>query len=207
GAYHNLEQRRALLDDLVFRHALVRAAREAGLDRQAEVRRALDTLLASRYLQRELRDRQKAIAVSDDEVRARFDAQAAAYAVPPRRRIAVLRLDLPEDAGPGAVAAAEARLDAARREVAALPQQVRHFGAVAQKYSDDVDSRHRGGVAGWIAEAHGADAHSRLPEAVLAAARALGAAGELSPALRSGDALYLVRLVDRDQGRARGFEE
>jgi parvulin-like peptidyl-prolyl isomerase len=208
GAYQSVEQRRALLDDLLFRRALIQAAEAEGMQNVPEVRRALDTLLASRYLQQRLGALQAEVQVSDEEVRARFESEAARYAVPPRRRIAVLQLNIPEGANADEVAAIEARLREARAEVAALPEEVRHFGAVAQTHSEDTDTRYRGGVFGWIADQENeADANARLPGPVLVAARALREPGELSPALRTGGAFYLVRLVDLDAGRTRSFDE
>jgi len=65
GQYRDLAQKRALLDDLVLREAMVQAAREEGMDQEPEIRRALDQMLANQYLQRTLRERQRAVVISD----------------------------------------------------------------------------------------------------------------------------------------------
>src|SRR5690606_27425772 len=82
GQYQQPEQRRALLDALVYQQALVAAARNAGIDRLPEVERTLDQVLANQVLQRQLRDRQQAIEVPEAAVRAFYEANVADYTVP-----------------------------------------------------------------------------------------------------------------------------
>ena len=59
----------------------------------------LDQTLANQYLQRTLRQQQEKIVVSEAEVRAHYDAHAADYTVPARRRVAMLQIKVPEGAG------------------------------------------------------------------------------------------------------------
>ena len=180
GQYQDLPQKRALLDDMVLRQALVQAAREQGIDAEPEVRRALDQMLANQYLQRSLRKRQNEIVIHEDDVRARFDSAALEYAVPARRRLALIRFAVPAEPSADDWAAAERRATEAQAELAALPDSVRHFGVLAQKYSEDPDSRWRGGVVGWIADRDSALSGSALDPAVIKAARALPQAGPWS---------------------------
>ncbi len=207
GQYQDLQQKRALLDDMVLKQAMVQAAREEGLDQDPEIRRAVDQLLANQYLQRSLRQRQAAITISEDEVQARYAAAAADYAVPARRRLALIRFAVVADASAEDWQAAERRAGEALAEARQLPASVPHFGAVANTYSEDPETRWRGGLVGWIADAAPAEESSRLDPAVLAAARALPAPGALSTPIRGADAIYLLRLVDVDAGRSRSFEE
>jgi parvulin-like peptidyl-prolyl isomerase len=207
GQYQDLEQKRALLDDMVLKQALVQAAREDGIDREPEVRRALDQMLANQYLQRGLLQRQADIRISEDDVRARYASAAAEYAVPARRRLALIRFSVPAE--PVAVdwEAAERRAEEALAEARQLPESVPHFGALANRFSEDQDSRWRGGVVGWISDQAAAQETSSLDPAVLSTARALSAPGDFSAPIRGSDAVYVLRLVDVDAGRTRSFEE
>lgn len=207
GQYQDLQQKRALLDDMVLKQALVQAAREEGIDQDPEIRRAVDQLLANQYLQRSLRQRQAAIRISEEEVQARYAAAAADYAVPARRRLALIRFALPANPGADDWRAAERRAAEALDKAQQLPASVPHFGAVANAYSEDPESRWRGGLVGWIADAAPAEEASSLDPAVLAAARALPAPGAFSGPVRGADAVYVLRLVDVDAGRSRSYEE
>lgn len=204
GQYQTLEQRRALLDDLVFRRALVRAARAEGIDARPEVRRSLDQLLANQYLQETLRQQQASIRVTEQDVLRHYQAQADDYTVPGRRRVAMVRIEVPaasdEAVWSNAMARAAEALAKAREQNGRVP----HFGVVAQEYSQDQASRYRGGVIGWIAE--GQDGRYAFDPVVLEAARRLSE-GEYSGPLRGSDAVYLVRVVEVQEARPRSLEE
>ena len=204
GQYQDAEQRRALLDALVYQQALVAAARNAGIDQLPEVERTLDQVLANQVLQRQLRERQQQVEVPESAVRAFYEANAADYAVPARRRVAMIQIPVAAGADEAAWEAALAEAAAARREAAALPQ-VRHFGPVAREYSADQASRYRGGVIGWLSE-NTRERYGYDP-ALLQAAFALAEPGALSAPVRGADAVYLVRLVDLQPAQARPYEE
>lgn len=205
GQFQDLEQKRQLLDDLVYRAALVKAAQNAGLTDQPELRRAIEQLVSSRYLQDTLRQAQRDLSVSDEDVRRYYGAHAEEYTVPARKRVAMLKIAVAADAGEPAWKRAIARMGEARGKAVELEAGVPHFGALAREISDDAASRHRGGVIGWIAEGR-TDRYSH-DRAVIEAARALETPGALSEVLRGQDGVYLVRLVESEPRQARGFDQ
>jgi len=119
----------------------------------------------------------------------------------------MIRLQVPADSAAQEWEIADSKARQAMAEVRELAPTVTHFGALAQRYSDDPDSRWRGGVVGWIADQADADPHSTLDPAVLQAARSIATRGGVEGPVRGKDALYVVRLVDTDPGRSRSFEE
>ena len=205
GQFQELEQKRQLLDDLVYRAALVKAAQNAGLTDQPELRRAIEQIVSSRYLQDTLRRAQRDLAISDEDVRRYYDAHAQDYTVPARKRVAMLKIAVAADAGEPAWKQAVERMDEARAKAAKLDAGVPHFGTLAREVSDDAASRHRGGVIGWIAEGR-SDRYSH-DRAVIEATRALETPGALSDVLRGQDGVYLVRLVESEPRQARAFDQ
>lgn len=205
GQFHDDSQKLALLDEIVYQQALVERARKDHIDQLPEVRRSIDQILASQVLKRDLRDEQEKVQVSDAMVRAFYDANVDSYRVPERRRIAMIRIGVPDGATDEQWSAAQARISEAREKALALDGDVVHFGNVAQTYSDDQASRYRGGVVGWIATGS-PERYGRDPVVLDAAAR-LEKPGDLSEPLRGADGWYLVRLVDVSESRARSFDE
>ncbi|MBB5207153.1 peptidylprolyl isomerase [Chiayiivirga flava] len=205
GQFQTAEQRRALLDDLIYRRALVDAAHRTGLDRQPAVRRSLEQILANQYLQGTLRRTQQDLDVTPEDVRAEYERRADSYTVPARRRLAMIRLGVSKDADAAAWTQAESLMAQARTKALALPADVPHFGVLAREYSDDRASRYRGGVIGWIAD----DRAERYTwdAAVLDAGLALKNDGDVSEVLRGADGVYLVRLVEAEPARARDFDD
>lgn len=205
GQFQELEQKRQLLDDLVYRAALVKAAEREGLTAQPELRRALDQVVSNRYLQDTLRQAQRGLSISDEDVRRYYDAHVDEYTVPARKRVAMLKISVPATAGEPAWNQALAKMRDTRVKAQALDAGVPHFGVLAREVSDDVASRHRGGVIGWIAEGR-ADRYSH-DRAVIEATRALDEPGSLSDVLRGQDGVYLVRLVESEPRQARGLDQ
>lgn len=205
GQYRDDAQKRALLDDMLLQQALVDAARSSGLDRQPETQRSIEHLLTSQYLRDTLRRNQNTVQVAPEAVRAHYDANAQDYATPPRRRIAMLRIGVPAGADEAAWAQAEARAKEALDRARALGDATAHFGPVAREYSDDQASRYRGGVIGWLTDGRAAD--YRHDPALLDAAFALEQDGTFSDVVRGKDAVYVARLIERQQARGREFEQ
>jgi parvulin-like peptidyl-prolyl isomerase len=205
GQYQDAVQKRALLDDMVLRRAIVQAAEADALPDDPAVRAQLDQVLVNQYLRRTLRPLQEAVTVAEADVRAHYDAHAADYIVPARRRVAMVQILVPKGAGEDVWANAMARgaeaLAKARQQGSAVP----HFGAVAREYSQDQASRYRGGMIGWISE--GQRDRYRYDPVVLDAALAAKQAGDFSEVLRGQDGVYLVRVVDIEAQRERQFEQ
>lgn len=206
GQYQTLEQRRQLLDDLVYRRALVAAAEQDGLLQRPELRRDLEQVISNHYLQQTLRAAEREVRVEEAEIERFHQQHADDYVVPARKRIAMLRQGLSASATESDWQAAEQRLLEAKARVEdESSNEVPHFGALAREYSDDPGSRYRGGVIGWISE--GASSRYNFDPVVLEASRQLETAGHLSAVLRGRDAVYLVRLVESEARRTRSFEQ
>jgi parvulin-like peptidyl-prolyl isomerase len=205
GQYQDMAQKRALLDDMVWKMVQVNSANAQQLAQAPEVRHQIDQILASHYQQRTLRKQQQAIVVTDADVRAHYDAHVADYIVPARRRLAMVQILVPagasEEVWKNAMERGAEVLAKARAQAAATP----HFGVVAREYSQDQASRYRGGMIGWIAE--GKVDRYRYDPALLTALLALKSAGEFSAVVRGKDAVYVGRVVELEAQRERPFEQ
>lgn len=205
GLFQDEAQKRALLDDMLLQRALVAAARAGGMGDKPETRDAIEQLLVSQYLQDTLRAKQQRVVVSAEEVKAYFDEHADSYTVPPRRRVAMIRVAVAPDAPEPAWEAAEKRAGQALDQARKLGSGTPHFGVVAREFSEDASSRYRGGVIGWLTD--GRRSSYRYDAAVLDAAFELGTAGEFSGVLRGKDGVYIARLVETQPEQKRAFEQ
>lgn len=205
GLFQDTAAKRALLDDMLLHAVFVGAARQNGLDQEPETRRAIEQLLVGRYLQSHLRRTQRMLSVGSDEVARYYQAHADDYAVPARRRVAMLRIDVARDAPEAAWSAAEARAAEAVRRARALQPAVPDFGPLAVEYSSDAASRYRGGSLGWLTDVRreGYALDPALRELVFA----LAVPGEFSAVVRGADAVYVARLVELQAARARPLPE
>lgn len=204
GLFQDAAAKRALLDDLLLQQALVDAARAAGLDQEPETRRAIDQLLVSRYLAGSLYQVQKTLKVDSNEVTGYYNDHADDYAMPARRRVAMLHVAVPAGAPEEAWAAA-AQHAAEALEKARKQAGVADFGNVAIDYSSDQATRYRGGSLGWLTDAR-KDTYSYDP-ALLDVAFALENPGDFSDVVRGKDGLYVARLVERQDASPRPLSQ
>jgi parvulin-like peptidyl-prolyl isomerase len=197
GQYQTVEQRRALLDEMIADLAMAETARRQGLDQDPEFRAAFDRMLVQRFEQAHLEPRLEAVEVGEAEIAAYYAAHQDEFRMPERARAAWIFVDVPKRADEAKRAALERRAGEARQAALKLPAATPGFGALAIEYSDDPATRYTGGEIGWVHPGQG-DNFRYGPE-VLEAALALKAPGELSPVVRTEHGYALVRLVAREE--------
>lgn len=196
GTYATAEQRRALLLEMVRARALAAAARAEGIDREPEFVATIERLLGARYLQEHLDPVIAAVAVSDAEIAAWYEAHRAEYLVPARVRAAWILVEVSRKASPEERERLRQRAAEARAAAEALGPEVRNLGEVALKYSDDGATRYTGGELGWLHEEQ-AQSYRWGPEIVRRAFE-MSRPGELSPVLEHDAGFYVLRLIERE---------
>lgn len=198
-----------LLDEMVQRLAMVERARAAGVEKESDTRRRIESMMIARLRERELEDAVAKVSASDEEVRASYEARKQEFSRKGLDRFAVLFQALPAQSSDARKAEARQRLEAGLVAADANPAQggrgaaAAGFGAVAAEYSDDQSSRYRGGDIGWI-ETDAAE--TRWPFEVIKAGRELQANGR-SGIIEDATGLYVIMKTDARPGGARPFEE
>jgi parvulin-like peptidyl-prolyl isomerase len=129
--------------------------------------------------------------VSDEEVRAAYEANAARYTRPAQRRLAVLVLKKTQRMSKEKVASLRARMAEAREAAVAMAPGEQGFGKLAIRYSEDQATRYRGGDTGWTAEGK-----SRWHPEAVEAGFALEAPGQVSDVIETADGFYLVKFME-----------
>ncbi|WP_367871017.1 peptidylprolyl isomerase [Luteolibacter sp. Populi] len=198
-----------LLDEMVKRLAMVERARQAGLETETETRRRVESLLISRLRERDLDAVVAKVEVSDEELRASYEARKEEFSRKGLDRFALLFQAVPAQGSEARKAEARQRLEAGLAAAAAKPAEggrgpaASGFGAVAMDHSDDQSSRYRGGDIGWIeTEAK----ETRWPAAVMKAGRALQI-NSRSEIIEGPEGLYVIMKTDARPGGARPFDE
>lgn len=183
-----------VLDELVDRERLVARALRLDLDQDPEVRRAYQSVLIARLKERELQPRLLALEMTPHGSDKASTPENSRRDASQQARLALLRLELPNSASSARIESAKARMEKARAAASLLPAGTVGFGTLAAEYSDDPNTRLRGGDLGWLATD---PSRYHLDPAALEAGFSLQSPGDISPVIRGRDALYLVRLIER----------
>jgi parvulin-like peptidyl-prolyl isomerase len=205
GQYQTVEQRRALLDAMIERKAMLLAASAADYDQDPIIRRQLENMMIRKLTQDRIQGVLASLHVGDEEVEQFYQTHKQDYARPARRQVAMIRISLPRKANESYIEKNRARMQDALSEVEALDPNILHFSGVARKYSDERASRYRGGVIGWLVD-HPSMKY-KWSKQIIEAAFALQVPGELSDVLQTEDGLYLLRLVRSEPASEQNLDE
>lgn len=193
------ERKRLALEELVRAEVLLRAARSAGYDKRPELLARFDRMVAAEFKEQVLAPRLKAAeTIPEEEIRLYYERHADNYQRPEAVRASAILLRCSPKATDEKRAEAVRRAEGLRSEAEKADEA--GFARLAQQHSEHVASRYQGGDTGWLVrQGH----NTRWPEAVIRAAFALSASGEVAPVVKTEAGYYIVRMQERRAG-ARG---
>lgn len=183
--------RDAALEERIRRALLFAEAERSGFTAQPELQEAWRSLVVQRFAD-SLEERRTTLGtVSEADIVGHYATHPEAYATAERRHLALIQVSLP----PGASAERRAAL---ADEVAALHAQVqtgngRGFAELASRHSTHAGSRHAGGDLGWLQRAQALRA---WPAAVVDAAFALAADGDISAPIATEEGWFILRRLE-----------
>lgn len=203
SAYASLEQREALLEELIRRKAALVRAREQHLDHDPETAALVEQLISSRYIESELsKATEEAPSVTTAEIEEYYRNNAPHFRQPSQVRCGVIWLKSSAKAEP--TKRDEIRLKAEGLRKAAVNADAAAFAQLVQQHSDDQSTRYIAGDTGWL---KAEDSSTRLPREVVRAAMQLNQAGEVAPLVESDNGFYVVRLTEREAASLRPLSE
>ena len=195
-----------LLKQMVEFKSQVQKARALKLDEDPAVKRQIEKVLVTALHNKQASQLQEG--VSEEEVKAVYDADIDKYTRAAMDRFAMLYLKLEKNASETKRAEIKNRMIEARAKALALAERTvggsapNGFGKLSLTYSDDTVSRYRGGDIGWSFR----DMPSqRVPEEVWKVGVALEK-DELSEIIETSDGIYLIMRTDFRAAKITPFE-
>jgi len=202
-------EKSVLLQEMLERLAAVARAKKANLHADPETKHEMDNVLIAKLRAQELEARLAAVTLTDNELRAAYDAGIAQHTRPAKVRLAILQQTGDAHMSDAKRAELRTRMEQALAKAAASPAAggrggaATGFGEAAAEYSDDQVSRYRGGDIGWLDEGNFS---YRWPKEVLAAGYALEKGG-CSGIIEAGGSLYVIMKTDARAGATTSFDE
>jgi hypothetical protein len=142
-----------------------------------------------------------------DEIERYYKDHPDQFGTSERLRAAIIELKIPSNADLQRRSAAVDKMGQIRTAAISNPPPDGTFGLLAQNYSDDQASRYLGGDIGWFTIKNLDSRRAGLDPMVIAALSKLKASGEISPVIQAANALYLVKLVERQAASYRPLSE
>lgn len=197
GQYHDVEQKKKLLDLLIAQEVVHEDAIKKGYAENPVVNELYRKTIRDRYLDDELDPVLRKIKVSNNEIKSFYNQNKKKYDRPERRRAAIIFVEKFKDDTPDQLKNKKDRINKALEETGDIKAEIKHFGELAKFYSDDKNSRYQGGVVGWLIN-HPARKY-KWGQEVIDELFSLENIGDISPVLETDKGFYLVRLVSTDE--------
>lgn len=200
----NAERKEELLGSMVRGELLFAAAKTAGYENDPEIIAAVKQVLIGKYLRDNLEPKMAQLKATDQEAEEYYRSHQAEFGTPAMVNGAIIKIAVSQKYSGEKKVELLARAENARAEALALEPGITAFGAVAVKYSDDQESRYRGGDIGWLPVG---TADGGRDAAVSGALFALKAPGQISPVITAPDGYYIVKLIDTKAAIFKPFAE
>jgi parvulin-like peptidyl-prolyl isomerase len=199
GTFRTPQQREALLEEMVRNAALASAAASSGYEKDPEILAALDRILADRYMRDQMAKSLKP--PTDAEVETFYKDHGADYGAGERRRGSFIQIRV----GPAASAETKRAMENKAKQAAAEARgpETNAFAMAAARHSDDTPTRYVGGDMGWVQKTEGT---YRWDKAVTAALFEISAPGEVAGPIPAPDGFYVLRLVEKTDGKPRPLD-
>jgi parvulin-like peptidyl-prolyl isomerase len=194
--HFTLNQKEALLDELIRAEAVYAKALAAGYDTRPEVSAVIKRLIIQGFQEEQLKV-PSTNTFSEEELFAVYRGNAKDYATPAAVRGALIYVKVSPQA-------TSEKKDEWRSAAETLWQQAQGgdaaFRELAQQCSDDQATRYRGGETGWITSHDGHDPH------VIESLFAMDEPG-FSPLVSTAHGFYILKLLEKRPASVRPFEE
>jgi peptidyl-prolyl cis-trans isomerase C len=189
--YSSIEKKKELLDSLVRYDVLAVEARKRGYERDPEVQRVAKDKMVKLFTQQEIVDKVKLSDVPNADVEKYYKEHATEYARPETVRAS--QIVIKERAHALKVLA----------EVKAVQKNdMKAFRDLVTKYSEDADSKPRGGDLTQFDRST-----TQHPQAVVTAAFALKEVGDVSDLVTTDKGFAILKLTDRRPALSRSLED
>jgi peptidyl-prolyl cis-trans isomerase C len=198
------QRKEELLDSMVRSELLFAAARNEKYENDPEVIAAVKQVMVGKFLRDKLEPKLAQLKATDQESLAYYQSHLAEFGTHAMVHAALIRIVVPPKASAEKKAELLKRAESARAEALALEAGVPGFGSVAVRYSEEQESRYRGGDIGWL-QAGTIDGRrdGKVSEAIFA----LKAPGQVSPVIVAADGYYIVKLMETKGATVRPFAE
>jgi Parvulin-like peptidyl-prolyl isomerase len=189
--YSSIEKKKELLDSLIRYDVLAIEARKRGYERDPEVQRVTKDKMVKLFTQHEIFDKVKPSDVPDADVEKFYKEHATDYVRPETVRTSQILVK------------ERARAVKVLAEVKTLPKtDMKAFRDLVAKYSEDADSKPRGGDLTQFDRTT-----TQHPQSVVTAAFALKEVGDVSDLVATDKGFAVLKLTDRRPALSRSLGE
>ncbi len=191
GQFETEMQREQLMDELIHFELLAQEAEKLNYHNDPEVQLAYKKILVSKFRKEQIQTELSQLIITEEKTEDYYKEHHDRYTEPAMRRLAMIFLR--SSANQTLESLKTLRQKAEKIRVMAKHQKSKDFGKLAAKYSDDLQSKFKGGTLTWISKK---SRNYRLDPKIITSAFKLKKISDLSPIIETKNGYYLLKLID-----------
>lgn len=200
--YTTLEKKKEFLDNLIRFEVMANEARRRGYDKDPEVVRVMKQQMISKFLQKDFESKLKVEDVPDADVEKYYSEHPDEFNRKDEVRVAeILVKDKAKADKVFAQAKAMAKLPPTQPSIAPTGEQ-KGFRELVNQYSEDEDSKARGGDLAFFAQDS-----TVYPKPLVEAAFKLAAIGDVAAPIKTDKGWVIIKLTQKRPGFSRPLPE
>ncbi|MCG8336731.1 MAG: peptidylprolyl isomerase [Proteobacteria bacterium] len=203
GRFASLESREDLLDEIIHFEVLAQKAKAAGYGNDPEIKVALKKMMVKKFQQDYLEKLLHKQRVTNLDVQNYYQEHQEEFSTPDMVRAAIISIRFNSNDDQSTIARKQKKANLARKKALKQQTTVKDFGQLAREYSDDVNTRYRGGAMTWMAKF---SKTYRWDKKVVNAIFSLKKKGEISPLVETPRGFFLVKLMDTQKGQLQPYK-
>lgn len=204
GRFDGIQQREALLEEMIRFEVLAAKASKAGYDKDPEIVASLKKMMVQKLWQDQWASKLKKVAITDDEIEQYYNKHLKDYTGPEMAKAAIIYLKFPPKATEKDIEGLKEKAETILKKAKKQNQTILSFDSLAKEYSDDRGSKYRGGEIGWVPK--GAKIF-KWDKSVIDAIFALEEPGDISPVITTNKGIYIVKLMEKKEGKVRSLAQ
>lgn len=191
--FNDMGEKMKVLDEMIRFELFISDAYRAGYDKDPEIVDYLRKRMVQKYLQENIEPQIEDLSVTGQEIEDYYQEHIDEFQRPTLKKIAMIWIKASDKTSRKERERIRERAEEAFIEASKGTPSDNSFGEIARKYSDDMETKYRGGVVGWFDPKDGKI--KGLPTEVFDVALSLEEVGEISPVIDTIDGYYIIKLA------------
>ncbi len=199
GALKNPEVLNEILGEVVVTELMAQKAIENGLDKLPKIAMTIKKLLANEYRKSIVTPQLKQLVIAKEEVEELYNNKIERYSSPAMAKASIIFMQYPHGDIKNKPELLK-EINKVKKQADKQADKTSGFGKLAEKFSDDMRTKFKGGVLNWISKG---TKIQRLDKEVVTAIFEINAPGDISPVIETRRGLALVRLLEERKAKSK----
>lgn len=199
----NFKERLMILDELVAFEVIAKEAEKYGYMEEEKEKEYGRKKMVREFLEKEVFSKVKSLKITDKQLEDYYHKNLMDFHIPEKRRACLILIHIPAKASKSERMNIEKKAREAYEKVKRQTRSFETFGILSSKYSDDANTKNKGGDLGWLIKN---TKRPGLNPKIIDNVFSLEGEGSVSELIKTKNAYFIVKLVRKKLERTESLD-